>query len=161
MAERLWAPWRLEYVANEKAGGCFLCDIVQSADEQTTLLLKRGRTCAVGMNRFPYNNGHLMVFPFRHVCDLSTMTAEERGESMELIVESIAVLKEAVNAEGFNVGANLGKVAGAGLEQHVHLHIVPRWTGDSNFMPVVSDVRVIPQALLTLWKDLRARFQRP
>ncbi|MBN1672276.1 MAG: HIT domain-containing protein [Kiritimatiellae bacterium] len=153
--ERLWAPWRLEYVRKPDKGGCFLCRILASADEREELLLKRGKSCAVVMNRYPYNNGHLMALPIRHIADAGELTPEERLEMMDLTVDAIAALRKAVCPDGFNVGFNIGKVAGAGLETHLHTHIVPRWNGDTNFMPVLGDTKVIPQSLLELWDELK------
>ena len=156
--KRLWAPWRLEYVRNVDEDGCFLCRIADGDDDRGNLLLKRGKTCGVVMNRYPYNNGHLMVFPWRHMDDLCGMSADERLECMDLVAEAVEALKGALHPDGFNVGLNLGRPAGAGLEDHLHMHIVPRWNGDTNFMPVLGDTRVIPQSLLDLWDELHATF---
>jgi ATP adenylyltransferase len=152
--DALWAPWRLEYICGEKPAGCFLCDALASDEDRRSLLLRRGETCAVIMNRYPYNNGHLLVFPNRHIRDLGEMTREERAESMDLVCDAVEALRATMRPEGFNVGVNLGRAAGAGLEGHVHTHIVPRWNGDTNFMPVLADTKVIPQALA----DLRDRI---
>lgn len=156
--KQFWAPWRMEYILGDKPDGCFLCDIIADDKDRANLLLKRGVTCAVVMNRYPYNGGHLMVLPFRHIAELGDLTSEERLELMDLVDESINVLKKVIYPGGFNVGANLGKVAGAGLEEHLHMHIVPRWEGDANFMPVLSDIRVVPLALLDLWDKLKPEF---
>lgn len=157
--ETLWAPWRIEYIKEAPKGGCFLCDILRAGgDDRANLVLKRGTACAVVMNRYPYNNGHLMVAPYRHVARLADLTPEERLETMDLLDLSVAALTSAIRPEGFNVGINLGRVAGAGLETHLHTHIVPRWNGDTNFMPVIGDTKVIPQALDDLWVTLRAAF---
>ncbi len=156
--KQFWAPWRMEYILGDKSDGCFLCDIIADDKDQDNLLLKRGVTCAVVMNRYPYNGGHLMVLPFRHVAEVGDLTSEEKLEVMDLVDESINVLKKVIYPTGFNVGANLGKVAGAGLEDHLHMHIVPRWDGDTNFMPVLSDTRVVPVALLVLWDLLKPAF---
>jgi ATP adenylyltransferase len=156
--KQLWAPWRVEYILGEKSDGCFLCDIIEGDKDRENLLLKRGKACAVVMNRYPYNGGHLMVLPYRHVSEIGDLTSEEKVEVMELVDESINVLKKTIYPAAFNVGANLGKVAGAGLESHLHMHIVPRWEGDTNFMPVLSDVRVVPVALLDLWDMLKPEF---
>lgn len=155
---QLWAPWRMEYIMGDKPDGCFLCDIIAGKNDKDNLLLKRGETCAVVMNRYPYNGGHLMVLPFRHVAELGDLTAAEKIEIMDLTDESIKVLKKVMFPAAFNVGANLGKVAGAGLEEHLHMHIVPRWDGDTNFMPVLSDTRVVPLALADLWDMLQPEF---
>lgn len=157
--ETLWAPWRIEYIKEAPKGGCFLCDILRAGgDDRANLVLKRGTACAVVMNRYPYNNGHLMVAPYRHVARLADLTPEERLETMDLLDLSVAALTSAIRPDGFNVGINLGRVAGAGLETHLHTHIVPRWNGDTNFMPVIGDTKVIPQALDDLWVTLRAAF---
>jgi len=154
--KRMWAPWRMEYILKSREPGCFLCDIVQSGEDQKNLLLRRGKTCALVMNRYPYNNGHLMALPYRHVDSLETMQSEESAEMMALAATACAALKKAVHPDGFNIGINLGTIAGAGLKDHIHLHIVPRWEGDTNFMPVIAEVKVIPQALDSLWRQLRA-----
>ena len=156
--DQLWAPWRLKYILSDKSDGCFLCHSVSSAEDRDNLLLKRGSQCGVIMNRYPYNNGHLLIFPYRHVAEISDLTADERAETMDLLDTSIAVLKAAIRPQGFNIGINLGLVAGAGLEEHVHMHVVPRWSGDTNFMPVMADVKVIPQFLVELYDQLLPAF---
>ncbi len=156
--KKIWAPWRLEYVKSTNDGGCFLCGITESDEDRENLLLKRGHACGVVMNRYPYNNGHLMVYPYRHKGELSELTEGERLELMNLTGECVTALRTAIAPDGFNVGINLGRVAGAGLEQHIHIHIVPRWNGDTNFMPVFAEVKVIPQALLDLYDQLRPIF---
>jgi len=153
--KRLWAPWRLEYIKGEKDAECFLCRGIAREQDREDLIVRRGRLCGVIMNRYPYNNGHLMVFPYRHVHDMCETTPEEQAEMMTLMNACIAVLRRLLNPEGINVGINLGKAAGAGLEEHVHMHIVPRWVGDTNFMAVMDDTKVIPQALDELWMALR------
>jgi ATP adenylyltransferase len=160
--DRLWAPWRLKYV--QACGGdteCFLCRALREGDDRANLLLARGRACAVMLNRYPYNNGHLMAFPFRHVRDLSALDPAERSEMMDLLCEATEALKIALSPDGFNVGVNLGKSAGAGLEEHLHVHVVPRWTGDTSFMPVLGGTKVIPQSLADIWDRLHPLFNRP
>lgn len=157
--ETLWAPWRMDYIEGPKQDGCFLCDILRvGGDDRAGLVLKRGKVCAVVMNRYPYNNGHLMIAPYRHVARLADLSPEERMETMDLLDLSVAVLTSAIRPEGFNIGINLGRAAGAGLETHLHTHVVPRWNGDTNFMPVIGDTKVIPQALDDLWVTVRAAF---
>jgi ATP adenylyltransferase len=156
--KRLWAPWRMTYIRQIKEQGCFLCRMFGESEDRKNLLLLRGRTCAVVMNRYPYNNGHLMVCPYRHVDDLAKLTGEERAETMDLVIRSVDVLRTAMNPDGFNVGINLGRTAGAGLDEHVHTHVVPRWNGDTNYMPVLADVKVIPQSLEDLWDQLHPRL---
>jgi len=155
---RIWAPWRLEYVASEAEEGCFLCRALEREDDRENLLVYRGTTCAVILNRYPYSNGHLLVFPHRHVPEPRELTAEEKLESMTLLDRAIAILRETIAPHGFNVGINIGKAAGAGLETHLHTHIVPRWNGDTNYMAVIGDTRVIPQSLLDLWDRLHPLF---
>lgn len=156
----LWAPWRMEYILSEKDGGCFLCDLVDAGPSVENLLLLRTERAMVLMNRFPYNNGHLLVAPKVHTSGLSELEPSVYYEAMELFRFGIDVLEEALAPEGFNAGLNLGKSAGAGLEDHVHWHIVPRWHGDTNFMPVVSDTRVIPEAIQETYNSLRPMFER-
>ncbi len=154
--ERLWAPWRMEYILRNKQGGCFICDIVGNDDDRGNLVLRRGERCLMLMNRFPYNNGHLMVAPARHVDTLEAMEQDELIEMIMMTREACLMLRGIVHADGFNTGLNLGSAAGAGLKDHVHMHIVPRWEGDTNFMPAIADVKVMPQSLDDLWSELRA-----
>ena len=154
MMERLWAPWRLGYIREGDKEGCFLCRILAEDDDRGNLLLKRGKSCGIVMNRYPYNNGHLMVFPFRHVAEPGLLNPGEKQESMDLAIEAVAALREVGRPDGFNIGVNLGRAAGAGVEEHLHTHIVPRWAGDTNYMPVVGAVKVIPQSLPDLWDEL-------
>ncbi|MDI6773908.1 MAG: HIT domain-containing protein [Verrucomicrobiota bacterium] len=158
--KNLWAPWRLQYVLGRKGKGCFLCRALRSRDDRRALLLKRGRACSIIMNRFPYSSGHLMVFPRRHIADVTDLTPAEQREMMRRIAEAIRALRKRLHPAGFNVGMNLGRCAGAGLEKHIHMHVVPRWRGDTNFMPVVADVRVMPQLLTDLWDQIRPLFKR-
>jgi len=158
--KRLWAPWRMEYILAEHGDGCFLCDMFQGRDDRENLVLFRGKLAAVVINRYPYNNGHLMVAPYRHLPDLNAISPEERSEMMELTARCIPALKEVMHPDGFNIGINLGQTAGAGLQDHVHLHIVPRWNGDTNFMPVIAETKVIPQALHDLWDRLHPVIAR-
>jgi ATP adenylyltransferase len=150
MVEHLWAPWRMEYIepqGGRRPGGCFLCELFAQQDVPTSMLIHRGQNCGIVMNRFPYNSGHLMVVPIRHAASLEDLTAEEHAEMSRLVVTSIRLLRETSRPEGFNIGVNLGGAAGAGLKDHVHTHVVPRWNGDTNFMPVLGDIRVIPESL--------------
>ncbi len=154
--QSLWAPWRMEYILAPRGGACFLCEAFAGDDDRATLVLLRGASCAVVMNRYPYNNGHLLVAPFRHVAEPADLSRGERAETMDLVERCVALLRRTVSPDGFNIGINLGKAAGAGLEAHLHTHVVPRWNGDTNFMPVLGGVKVIPQALDELWERLRA-----
>ncbi len=157
----LWAPWRMAYIKNfssKKDEGCFLCRAARESDDRGNLVVLRGRTCFVILNRYPYNNGHLMIAPYRHIGSLLDLNEEESIEIMDLLKRSIRALKEEYNPDGFNIGLNLGKSAGAGVEDHFHFHVVPRWTGDTNFMPVLSDTKVIPEALEETWRRIRGRL---
>ena len=162
MAQNLWAPWRLAYVSrDEPDDGCFLCRAAQAdSPDRETLVVGRGNTCFCIMNRFPYNNGHLMVAPYRHEADLAALEDDECLEMMRTIVAARDLLASTVKAQGFNIGWNLGRCAGAGVEDHLHAHVVPRWSGDTNFMPVLADVKVIPQALDELWEQLSAAWPK-
>ena len=147
MTKPLWAPWRLEYVSNaDSQDGCVFCR-AQTTDIADSLIVHSGESAFVLLNRFPYSSGHLMVAPHRHLGSLKELTAEEAGEIHTLTVRSIELLTNEYAPDGFNLGWNLGRVAGAGIVDHVHEHIVPRWSGDTNFMPVLADVRVIPEHL--------------
>lgn len=155
----LWAPWRMDYIKAMTDAECFICGGAADDHDEDNLILKRGNHSVVIMNRYPYSNGHLLVAPIRHLRDLKDLDDAERLEIAHLLEECLDVLKDAVCPQGFNIGINLGKVAGAGLETHLHYHIVPRWAGDTNFMPVIGDVKVVPQALDELYRDLRRRFK--
>jgi ATP adenylyltransferase len=172
--DRLWAPWRLDYVTGQEAAtappaaldwkngadrDCFLCraaatyDVSAGAD-RLLLVAARNQQTIVVLNRYPYNNGHVLVAPQRHVSELGELNRDEHAECMEQLARLTRVYRERMNAEGFNIGLNLGRVAGAGLPGHLHWHLVPRWNGDTNFMPVMAGARVIPQSLDALWELL-------
>lgn len=156
--QRLWAPWRLEYIVGEKIDGCIFCVFPQQDEDRKHKILARGDHAFVIMNTFPYSNGHLLIIPYRHTSDLSELTADESLEMMQLLQRSMIVLKQAYNPDGFNIGVNQGTAAGAGIADHIHMHIVPRWNGDTNFMPVFAEVKVIPEALETSYDKLKAIF---
>ncbi len=158
MKKTIWAPWRIEYILGDKTGGCFLCNMFAAGNDRENLLLRRGTTCAVVMNRYPYTSGHLMVAPYRHLEHLNDLSPEERIEMTDLSIETVEILKAELKPDGLNLGCNLGGAAGAGLKDHVHQHIVPRWIGDTNFMPVLSDTRVMPQALMEQYDVLFPLF---
>lgn len=152
--KELWAPWRVEYFKKPKDRGCFLCRSFAAREDRKNHVVKRGKTAAIVINRYPYTGGHLMVCPYRHVSELDDLTAVEMAEIMKLTQEAIRALRRTIKPHGFNIGINIGEAAGAGLKDHIHLHIVPRWRGDTNFITVMADVRVVPQALLELWDIL-------
>lgn len=149
MTKPLWAPWRLEYVGNaDEQDGCIFCAATESDDDEETLVVHRGRQAIVLVNKFPYTSGHLMAAPSRHVGEFGELTDEEALELHRLVHQGMGALAEVYRPQGFNIGWNLGRIAGAGVVDHVHLHLVPRWAGDTNFMPVLADVKVIPEHLL-------------
>ncbi len=158
MNRPLWAPWRIDYIRQEKEAACFLCRIFSETKDRENLLLHRGKTCAILMNRYPYNSGHLLVAPYRHIAELDGFTAEEVTEMAALTSRAVAVLSEVMVPQGFNIGYNLGEAAGAGLKDHLHQHIVPRWVGDTNFMPVLGGPRVMPEALEATYDLLAELF---
>lgn len=145
--DTLWAPWRMEYLMSDKPGGCIFCDKPAAGDDERVNIVFRSEHCFAMLNTYPYNNGHLMVAPLRHVATLSLLTPEERRDLIECVARAEAVLTRALSPQGMNVGVNLGHCAGAGVPGHVHVHLVPRWEGDTNFMPVVGVTRVIPESL--------------
>jgi ATP adenylyltransferase len=155
--DRLWSPWRLPYILNGgDARGCVFCD----PSDQSVLIVFRGKTCYVILNLYPYNNGHVMVVPNRHIPSLTAATHEELSELIELTRRSEAALTEAYSPHGINMGINLGKSAGAGVLDHVHMHVVPRWSGDTNFMTVVGETRVLPEELPQTAQKLKPIFER-
>ena len=156
--EKLWAPWRLEFVRGPKDGECVFCARPAEGDDESTYIVHRGARAFVILNAYPYNNGHFMVAPYRHVPSIEELDEAELLELMTLARRGMSALREVHGPEGFNLGINQGKVAGAGVADHVHLHVVPRWGGDTNFMPVVGSTRVLPQALADSWRELRAAF---
>ncbi len=139
----------------EKKKGCLFCRVAGEKRDRKNYLLFRGKRCFIILNTFPYNNGHLMIAPYRHLANLEDLNREELGELMGLVSRSVGWLKEALKPEGFNIGMNLGKIAGAGIEDHLHIHLVPRWSGDSNFMPTIAQTKVIPELLKDTYKKLR------
>jgi ATP adenylyltransferase len=158
--DHLWSPWRLAYIIGGSASrGCVFCEALTS-DEAAPLIVHRGPTCFVILNLFPYNNGHLMVIPNRHIRSLTSATPDELCEMMELTRRAEIALTEAYAPHGMNMGINLGKPAGAGILDHVHMHIVPRWNGDTNFMTVVGETRVLPEELPVTADRLRPIFER-
>ena len=158
--DRLWSPWRFEYITGgEQKTGCIFCE-VSRPPEPDSLVVFEGSACYVLLNLYPYNNGHLMVVPYRHVATLAGLTSDEMSEIGRLTQTCEAALTEAYQPHGFNVGINLGKSAGAGVLDHVHVHVVPRWSGDTNFMTVVGNMRVLPEDLGASATRLRPIFER-
>ncbi len=157
--ERLWAPWRMEYVTADDKPGCIFCYKPEEERDRENMILFRGRLSFIMLNAFPYNNGHLMIAPYRHIGDFSELTDDEMLDIMRLVRIGKDTLASAFGPDGFNIGVNLGKVAGAGIADHVHVHIVPRWNGDTNFMPVIADIKVMPQALDKAYEALLAGLE--
>ena len=157
---KIWAPWRIEYVLSEKPKSCFLCDYPKDNNDQKRLILHRGDEAFVIMNYYPYNNGHLLIAPYKHIDSLSGMSKTAKLEVIELMDISIQILNKAMNPDGFNTGLNLGIVAGAGIKDHIHMHIVPRWIGDTNFMPVTGHTKVLCEGLSETWKNLKNFYEK-
>lgn len=157
--DRIWAPWRVEYVTSgyKERDRCFLC--IDSSDDESSLVVHRSQKAFVIMNRFPYNNGHVMVAPIRHVASLEDLEEEEILQIFGLLRILSKIFKEDFRVDGINVGLNLGRASGAGLEDHLHVHVVPRWFGDTNFMPVISETKIISEHLLSTYQKLRKRFK--
>jgi ATP adenylyltransferase len=164
MMEKLFSPWRSKYISSfsneEKDGACVFCRVFESKDDEASLLVYRGKEAFVLMNLFPYNSGHLMIMPIRHTSDFQSLTNTETMEMMELLAASERALKELSKPQAFNIGMNLGRIAGAGIDGHLHWHIVPRWNGDTNFLPVIADVKVVSEDMAEQWKRLREIFAR-
>jgi ATP adenylyltransferase len=160
VTEQLWAPWRLEYVKRaDEQPGCIFCLAITAPDEDG-LVVHRGERAFALLNKFPYSSGHLMVAPFRHIADFADLDDEEVVEIHRLAVSGMGALSSAFSAQGYNLGWNLGRIAGAGVLDHVHLHVVPRWAGDTNFMPVLADVKVMPEHVDETRSKLAAAWPR-
>lgn len=159
--ERLWAPWRMEFILNEKPSWCIFClgEVQSEEAEKERLVLHRDTLSFVMMNRYPYTTGHLLVCPYRHVSTLQDLTPDEMLQLFENVRLACDVTTKALSAQGFNIGINVGKVAGAGVADHLHIHIVPRWVGDANFMTVITDLRVIPEGLLATYEKFLPFFR--
>lgn len=155
--EYLWAPWRMEYIVEVEKGGCIFCQKQEEKDDEANFVLYRGKSNLIILNLFPYNPGHLLVAPYRHIPRLEDLTDEELAEHFNMVRKSVKLLTEVLKPTGFNIGLNIGKISGAGLEEHIHTHIVPRWQGDTSFMPVVSNTKVVPEALKATYQKLKEK----
>ena len=159
--QRLWATWRMEYITgtvenkNTDKDHCIFCSAPKIADDEETLICHRGKHSFIIMNLYPYNNGHLMIIPYRHTSDITSLTDEESLEIMKFVKITTKVIKNLMNPEGFNIGMNVGRPGGAGIAEHLHMHVVPRWTGDNNFMPVLGDTRVISEHIEVTYKKIK------
>jgi ATP adenylyltransferase len=156
--QRLWAPWRLDYIKGPKPDECIFCAKPAAGDDAAAHIVARGEHCFAMLNAYPYNNGHLMISPYEHLSSIEDLADEVLLELMTLTQHSLRAIRDAYGPEGFNVGVNEGKVAGAGVEDHVHLHVVPRWGADTNFMPVIGSTRVLPQSLEDSYATLSKLF---
>ena len=156
--DKLWAPWRIEYIRSPKEDGCIFCIKSQETNDRNNLVLYRGKEAFVLMNLYPYSNGHLMISPYQHTSETDDLSSACNSEIMDMANKSMSILSKTFNAEGFNFGANFGKAGGAGIEEHLHYHIVPRWMGDTNFMPVTGGTRVLVQGLQESWDLLKPKF---
>jgi ATP adenylyltransferase len=156
--ERIWAPWRIEYIRTGRHRGCILCQKPRQNSDVPNYILHRGEMNFIILNSYPYNPGHLMVAPYRHVADLDGLTESERQEHFAMVSRANRILREELKPDGFNIGINLGKAAGAGIDGHVHTHVVPRWQGDTNYMTVLADIRVLPEALAETYQKLKGKF---
>ena len=157
----LWAPWRMTYIAEDREQGCLLCSKLRGRNDRVNLILYRSSQSFIILNRYPYTSGHLMVVPNRHVASLDELNEGEMVGLMALLKQSMLILKRALKPDGFNVGMNIGRVAGAGIEDHIHFHIVPRWNGDTNFMPVLFETKVMPEYLEKTYEKLISFVEGP
>jgi ATP adenylyltransferase len=156
----VWAPWRMEYVGSDQAReGCIFCPGDDRTQDEKKLILYRGEWSIVLMNRFPYTNGHLLIAPLRHISSFDSLSPDEKLDLLNMVERSVSVLKEVMDPAGFNIGMNLGRVAGAGVEDHMHFHIVPRWSGDTNYMTVLGEVRIIPEHIQATYEKLLPFFK--
>ena len=159
--EYLWAPWRIGYIRGPKEEGCFLCRKSQASSDDANFIVMRRRNCFALLNTYPYTAGHMMVAPYRHTAEMDELSGDVLTEMMETVCECKRLLARTIKPHGFNIGLNIGAAAGAGVADHLHWHIVPRWIGDANFMPVLADVRVLPQSLEELYHHLKANLATP
>lgn len=160
--KKLWAPWRMEYILTElnRQDGCIFCDFPKKKSDQEYLILYRSEKCYVIMNKFPYNNGHLMVVPYQHTGDMLELDDETLLDIQKTIRKTVGVMRTILHPHAMNIGLNMGRTAGAGIDAHIHYHIVPRWDGDTNFMPVISGTKVVSESLQVTWAKLSAEFQK-
>ena len=161
---RLFPPWRSEYISSfrlgTKDGSCLFCSVAKSKKDAENLVVYRGKTCFAIMNLYPYNSGHMMVVPYRHTSNLSDLSAKENAEALSLTAKMIGIIQEVMKPQGFNMGANLGRAAGAGIDQHLHFHLVPRSNGDTNFMPTLADTKLVSEDIGRTYKKLKRALNR-
>lgn len=158
--KRLWASWRMKYISSaDKQPGCAFCEALNKEDSSENLIVHRGKNSLIILNKYPYTSGHLMVAPLAHVANIEELDAETGNEIFQLITHSTTTLKMVYQPEGFNIGANLGQAAGAGIPGHLHFHIVPRWNGDTNYMSTIGEIRVIPEDIEVTYKRIKEQLQ--
>ena len=158
---RLWSPWREKYILSlrdESKDGCVFCSLKDLEPSSENFILYKGKFNFIVMNKFPYNNGHILIVPYNHFSDITDLSLEESKEMMELLKLSVRVIRDSFSPQGFNIGSNLGEISGAGIADHMHFHVVPRWSGDTNFMPVISETKVISQYMEQSWESLKKSF---
>jgi ATP adenylyltransferase len=159
--KRIWAPWRMQYILHtDKGKGCILCDLPDQGRDEANYILHRGKYNFIILNAFPYTPGHLMIAPYRHIANVTEASIKESKEHIELIQVCVKLLSSEINAASFNIGMNIGRVAGAGVEGHIHTHVVPRWGGDNNFMAVVADTRVLSEGLKETYSKLKKGLKK-
>ena len=159
--EKIWAPWRSKYIlTSEKEEGCIFCNRIQSDNDKENYVLYRGENTFIIMNIYPYNNGHLMVAPFKHTPLLSDLNGTEGEELFKTMALGVKILNDSLKPDGFNLGMNIGRVGGAGVEDHLHVHVVPRWNGDTNFMPVLNDTKIVSVSLDEMYKLLKQKLKK-
>ena len=156
----MWAPWRAEFVLSEKEEGCIFCNRLKMEDSVENLIVYRGKTCVVILNKYPYNSGHSMIIPMRHIAHLEELTEQEAAEFFDLTRKTVTAIKNGIKPHSFNLGMNLGESSGAGIPEHLHMHVVPRWNGDTNFMPVVGKTTIISVPLDPLYDILKKELAR-
>jgi ATP adenylyltransferase len=161
--QKLFSPWRSKYIETfshpeENEAGCILCNAFKDNDDEKHLIIIRGETCYALLNKFPYNSGHIMVVPYRHTASFTTLTEQESLEIMSMLKRVSGALEKTSHPDGFNIGSNIGRTAGAGIDQHVHFHIVPRWNGDTNFMPILADTKMISEDMKETWRKIKQHF---
>ena len=159
--DRMWAPWRLEYIVSvdDEKDGCIFCDLPQEKNDKKNLIVYRDELCYVIMNKYPYNNGHIMVVPYEHKSDMLDLSDDILYNTQQVTKKAIRALKELMHPHGFNVGLNVGRPAGAGIDEHIHYHIVPRWNGDTNCMPVLANTKVVSEAIDQTCEKLTKKFK--
>ena len=157
--KQIWAPWRMEYIEGDKSGECIFCTLPRAEEDEKNFILYKGPHCFIIMNIFPYNTGHVMVSPYRHLSCITKLEENEFTEINRLTQKCVEILRSVKSPEGFNIGVNLGKAGGAGFDEHIHVHIVPRWNGDTNYMPVLAETKVHPEHLRATYDNLFPHFQ--